>query len=99
MKFGSLCDKYRPTVKKRCSECQVNLLVSGAASGIGRALAERFARGGHNVFAVDRDAAGLDRLAAEHPSIAALQLDVRDAEAWKDAAQKCVARFGGIDVL
>lgn len=39
-------------------------IVTGAASGIGRAVAERLLRDGMQVLAVDRDAAGLGRLTA-----------------------------------
>ncbi len=41
------------------------VLVTGASSGIGREFALRFARLGHPVFAVGRDAAALGTLAAE----------------------------------
>jgi 3-hydroxybutyrate dehydrogenase len=40
-------------------------LVTGAASGIGAAIARAFARAGANVHAVDRDEAALERLAVE----------------------------------
>ena len=39
-------------------------IVTGAASGIGRAVAERLLRDGTHVLAVDRDAAGLETLTA-----------------------------------
>ncbi len=38
------------------------VVVTGAASGIGRALCERLLREGHDVVAVDRDAPGLELL-------------------------------------
>lgn len=40
-------------------------LVTGAASGIGRAIARKLHEGGHRIVAVDRDQAGLDAIAAE----------------------------------
>lgn len=40
-------------------------LVTGAASGMGRAVAERFLAEGWTVLALDRDATALDRAAAE----------------------------------
>jgi NAD(P)-dependent dehydrogenase (short-subunit alcohol dehydrogenase family) len=51
-------------------------IVTGAASGIGRAVAERLTRAGARVIAVDRDAAGLATLAAA----ATLVADVTDPE-------------------
>jgi NADP-dependent 3-hydroxy acid dehydrogenase YdfG len=40
-------------------------LVTGAASGMGRAVAERFLVEGWSVLAVDRDTTDLDKTAAE----------------------------------
>jgi NAD(P)-dependent dehydrogenase (short-subunit alcohol dehydrogenase family) len=40
-------------------------LVTGGASGIGRATADRLAADGQRVFLVDRDGPGLDRALAE----------------------------------
>jgi NAD(P)-dependent dehydrogenase (short-subunit alcohol dehydrogenase family) len=42
-----------------------HVIVTGAASGIGRATARRLLAGGRGVLAVDRDAAGLQAVAAE----------------------------------
>lgn len=56
-------------------------LVTGAASGIGRACAQRFAELGAEVYAVDIDAAGLDRLLAEHPGLLARPCDLSDLDA------------------
>ena len=41
------------------------VVVTGATEGIGRALAEEFARDGHNLILVARDKTKLDRTAAE----------------------------------
>lgn len=40
----------------------MNVLVTGAASGLGRALTEELLRKGHNVVAVDRETQSLERL-------------------------------------
>ena len=62
-------------------------VVTGAASGIGRAIAERLVRNGApRVVLLDRDADGVARAAAEiGPRVKAMQLDVGDVEAVKAA--------------
>ena len=66
--------------------------ITGAGSGIGRALALRLAGEGWNVAVSARTARDLAGLAAEAPSrIHAFQLDVTDAE----ATLKTVARIEG----
>ncbi|MEE1929727.1 3-hydroxybutyrate dehydrogenase [Streptomyces sp. TRM 70351] len=67
-------------------------LVTGAASGIGRACALRLAAAGAAVRAVDRDRAGLDALAGAHPAVEPVPLDLTDL----DAAERAAA---GADVL
>jgi NAD(P)-dependent dehydrogenase (short-subunit alcohol dehydrogenase family) len=54
-----------------------HVIVTGAASGIGRSTARRLLADGRPVLAVDRDAAGLEALAAEGAE--ALTADVTDA--------------------
>jgi short-subunit dehydrogenase len=56
-------------------------LVTGAASGMGRILAERLARRGTRVHALDRDGDALEVLAKEHPTIVAHPVDVTDLAA------------------
>ena len=70
-------------------------LVTGAGSGIGRAIACRFAADGTKVIAVDRDAGALDRLADE---IGAQQLvcDLSDIPGLSIALEPVVS---GIDIL
>ncbi len=78
-------------------------LVTGAAQGIGRACALALARFGADLAICDRDAAGLDSLAAEIVSIGRRAstgvLDVRDGEAVRSFVEAVVAARGAIDVL
>ncbi|MBN9193802.1 SDR family NAD(P)-dependent oxidoreductase [Microbacterium sp.] len=76
--------------------------VTGGASGIGRACALAFAREGARVAVLDRDQAGLERIAAELAAMgvdaATWRVDVADAAQVDGAYDGIVDRFGGLDV-
>jgi meso-butanediol dehydrogenase/(S,S)-butanediol dehydrogenase/diacetyl reductase len=76
-------------------------LVTGAASGIGRATATRLAGEGASVLAVDLDGAGLAETAesAEPGRIAALAADVRSPDVPSEAVDAALDLFGRLDVL
>lgn len=78
-------------------------LVTGAASGMGRAAALAFAREGANVCAVDLDADGLASLVAEAEGLPGElmthQTTIGSREAGHGAVDAAVERFGGLDVL
>lgn len=78
-------------------------LVTGAASGIGAAIAERFLRAGAVVWAVDRDAAALDRLRAASPEPDRLRprvAELTDPGACDDLAREVHGEHAsGLDVL
>ena len=75
-------------------------LVTGAASGLGRAIAVGFAEAGARVRCVDRDAAGNDEVARSIGEMAdAFAADVSDPEAITAAVDGLVAETGSIDVL
>jgi NAD(P)-dependent dehydrogenase (short-subunit alcohol dehydrogenase family) len=77
--------------------------ITGAAGGIGRALAHRYARSGARLGLLDRDAAGLEALAAElaerETEVHAVACDVTRFEDCKSAIDSILDSFGGIDVL
>ncbi len=58
------------------------VLVTGASTGIGRAIVERLAQGGTRVFAAVRDLSTVD----EHPLVTPVRLDVTSADEAKAAA-------------
>ena len=67
-------------------------LVTGAASGLGRAIAVGFAEAGARVRCVDRDAAGNEEVARSIGEMAdAFAADVSDAEAITAATDGLVA--------
>jgi NAD(P)-dependent dehydrogenase (short-subunit alcohol dehydrogenase family) len=71
--------------------------ITGAASGIGRAVALAFAAEGAKVVAADINADGLAEI--ESDSIAVITTDVtRDAEVRR-MVDFCVERFGRMDIL
>ena len=75
-------------------------VVTGAAHGIGRALALGFAAEGMRVAAVDIDEAGAQATADLIGSGAvARRVDVADAEAVDALADDCFAEFGQVDLL
>jgi NAD(P)-dependent dehydrogenase (short-subunit alcohol dehydrogenase family) len=72
-------------------------MVTGAASGIGRAVAARFLAEGANVVAFDRVDANLDATAGG--ACAGLVGDVRSAGDNERAVALAIERFGRLDVL
>ena len=76
-------------------------LVTGAASGIGRAITTRLAEEGSSVLAVDIDAEGLEKTRRDAGTevIVPHQADLGDADACAAAVAACEERFGRLDVL
>ncbi|MGW0698109.1 SDR family oxidoreductase [Streptomyces sp. NPDC002867] len=80
------------------------VLVTGAASGIGRATAFAFAEAGARVVAVDRDAEGAARTAELARLTGAADawaetVDVGDEQAMEKLAEKVTTEYGVVDVL
>jgi NAD(P)-dependent dehydrogenase (short-subunit alcohol dehydrogenase family) len=78
-------------------------VVTGAASGIGRALAETFAAAGSAVVVADIDGREAEVVAAgirtNGGEADAMVVDVADATSVAELATAVVARFGRVDVL
>nr|WP_246315512.1 SDR family oxidoreductase [Kineococcus aurantiacus] len=74
-------------------------LVTGAASGIGAAIARAYAAEGADLVVVDRDGDRVQALARELPSATAHALDVTDAEATRRVVDGVAAEHGRLDVL
>jgi len=84
------------------------ILVTGASTGIGRALCEHLSRQGHTVFATmralteknERHAESLRTLAAQEKlALIPLELDVRDEESVRSAVEAVSSQSGRLDVL
>jgi NAD(P)-dependent dehydrogenase (short-subunit alcohol dehydrogenase family) len=75
------------------------VLITGGASGIGLATALRCAEQGAGAVIADIDEAKAQSLAAAHPALHALRLDVTDEGSWERVVADVVTRFGRLDVL
>ncbi|MEM9754843.1 MAG: SDR family oxidoreductase [Pseudomonadota bacterium] len=75
-------------------------IVTGAASGFGRAIARRFAAEGAQVAILDLNADGANAVAAEIGSAAqAIACDVSQGDAIDAALARAVDAFGGVDIV
>ncbi|MFF7356607.1 SDR family NAD(P)-dependent oxidoreductase [Streptomyces filipinensis] len=68
-------------------------LVTGGASGIGRATADLLAARGARVAVLDRDTTGVDRPLTAH------RADVTDDASVRAAVDRAAERLGGLDIL
>src|SRR5215471_4642766 len=73
-------------------------LVTGGASGLGRAIVERFVAEGARVAVLDKSAARLDELAAKLGAhVIGARGDVRSLADNETAVARCVDAFGKLD--
>ena len=79
----------RQTPELRC-------LVVGAASGIGRATAERLSRNGNRVVSADLPTAHWPSRDGQQPQ---LSLDIADPQSVRDAVEQAASLLGGLDVV
>jgi NAD(P)-dependent dehydrogenase (short-subunit alcohol dehydrogenase family) len=77
-------------------------VVTGAASGIGRAIAHSLAGEGSHIVAVDIDTVGITTLAteltAQGATAAACTADISEADAFDDVRNTALERFGRVDI-
>jgi 3-oxoacyl-[acyl-carrier protein] reductase len=74
-------------------------LVTGAARGIGRAIADRLAANGSRVVYTDLDPAEAATAAAPFPGAQGLRLDVTRPDEIESVIGRVVAEFGRLDIL
>jgi len=77
------------------------VVVTGAGSGIGRAIARQVHAEGAQVVAIDIVLAGVEELAEQlgPDRLLAVELDLRDRERVDATVDDVIARHGGVDVL
>ncbi|HYF06241.1 MAG TPA: SDR family oxidoreductase [Acetobacteraceae bacterium] len=75
------------------------VLLTGAAGGIGRAMVQALSARGHRIAAVDRDVAGLERLAAEQPEVLPILANLETEPGCTQAFEAAIAHFGRVDAV
>lgn len=76
-----------------------NVIITGASSGIGAAIAVKFAAAGYRVLGAGRSASRLEAVAAQCPGMLTWAGDLRTSNACEQLVADAVERLGGIDVL
>ncbi len=79
------------------------ILITGAGSGLGKALALQYAKQGNHLCLLDIDEQRVEQTAEEVQQLGAralaLQSDVAQKDSWTPVHQQVMAQFGGLDVL
>ncbi|MCC7341701.1 MAG: SDR family oxidoreductase [Bryobacterales bacterium] len=103
MNYESNTSLYRPRVTPvRGRLAGRNALITGAARGIGRAIAERFLQEGAAVAITDIDGEGAAAAAAELDCggvALSWKLDVSNRAEVESVLDEAAARMGGVDIL
>ena len=76
-----------------------NIIITGGANGIGKALALKFSSMGGRVSVIDVSTSGLKKLKQKNPSIDTYNCDISDGSAVQYTVEKIYDNFKAIDVL
>jgi NAD(P)-dependent dehydrogenase (short-subunit alcohol dehydrogenase family) len=76
-----------------------SVLVTGATSGIGQAIARAFTNSQANVTAIGRNSVALNELYASDSTVLTMTADVTDREEMATVVDGALERFGQLDVL
>ncbi len=76
-----------------------SVIVTGAASGFGTAIAQKFSEEGASVVVADIDLEGAQRVASELTNAMAFQIDVADEAQTQALVAATVDAYGKIDVF
>ena len=74
-------------------------IVTGAADGMGQAIARRFVEEGARVLATDINAAGLQDSFGGTEAVAMLAIDITAADAADRLVETTISRYGRIDIV
>ncbi len=79
------------------------VFITGAAGGLGKALAQDFARDGYQLFLTDKDERRLvelmDELLGKNVQVAGEAMNLSDASAARGVSEKAFQTYGRVDVL
>jgi len=79
---------------------QMNILIFGATSGIGRAIANLYVSKGHQVAITGRRQEKLDEIKNEHPDLYfTINHDIRKTDETEEVIKKTHKHFGTIDLI
>ncbi len=78
-------------------------IITGAGSGLGEAIARRFAAEGASLLVCDRNIQAVEALSNELspyvPGVRACEVDVSDSASVQKMTESCMKAFGRIDIL
>ncbi|MEK6571206.1 MAG: SDR family oxidoreductase, partial [Bacteroidota bacterium] len=99
-------ERYKLTLQPKEKELSRRIaLITGGASGIGRAVAQRFAQEGAHVVVADLNAKGAESVAEEIQKLhgegkaISIPMDVTAEESVVRAFRQTVLEFGGVDIV